>query len=281
MARGRKQELTPSASPLHFFGSEVRRAREEAGMTQADLAAMVPCDPSTVSRIEAGALAADRLFAAICDEAFPGLRGLFGRFYTDSRDWNSPFASPFRPFAQNEATATTIYTFEHSLIPGLLQTEDYAHAVLSRHPSASEGEVSERVAARVARQEVLTHDEAPMLWAVLDESVLTRHIGNSKIMHAALRRVLDLSHLSNVVVQVLASAGAHVGLQGSVHIAEAVGASTTASLADFSDGRVVEDPAKIATLMTRFRWLQAEALPASASGEMIKRIMEEQWNQEP
>src|ERR1700691_1121074 len=165
MARGRKQELTPSTSPLHFFGSEVRRAREEAGMTQADLAAMVPCDPSTVSRIEAGALAPDRRFAGMCDEAFPGLRGVFGRFYTDSRDWNSPFASPFRPFAQYEAAATTIYTFEHSLIPGLLQTEDYAHAVLSRHLSTAHGEITERVAARMTRQEVLTQDDPPMLWA--------------------------------------------------------------------------------------------------------------------
>jgi transcriptional regulator with XRE-family HTH domain len=278
MTRGRKQELSPGTSPVHFFGSEVRRAREEAGMTQGGLAAIVPCDPSTVSRIEAGALAADRRFADACDEAFPEMRGWFGRFYTGSRDWNSPFATPFRPFAQYEATATAIYTLEHSLIPGLLQTEDYAHSVLRSHPGVSEGEITERVAARLNRQAVLDGDEAPMLWAVLDESALTRRVGDRKIMCSALRHVLNLASRPNVVVQVLAGAGAHVGLQGAIHIAESAGVTTAASLADFSDGRVIEDSTTVATLMMRFRWLQADALSAAASREIIEKITEESWD---
>jgi transcriptional regulator with XRE-family HTH domain len=76
MARGRKQALTPNASPLHFFGSEVRHAREAAGMTLNDLGAMVPCDPSTVSRVESGILAPDMHFAEVCDEAFPSSGGM-------------------------------------------------------------------------------------------------------------------------------------------------------------------------------------------------------------
>jgi|HubBroStandDraft_3_1064219.scaffolds.fasta_scaffold59703_3 hypothetical protein len=280
MTRGRKQELSPGTSPVHFFGSEVRRAREEAGMTQGGLAAIVPCDPSTVSRIEAGALAADRRFADACDEAFPEMRGWFGRFYTGSRDWNSPFATPFRPFAQYEATATAIYTLEHSLIPGLLQTEDYAHALLSRHPSASDGEVAERVWARMARQEVLTGDDPPMLWAVVDEGVLSRCIGGAKTMYEALRHLAAMAALPNVVVQVIAGTVAHVGLQGSVTIAENAGTGTTASIEDIADGRLAEDSPTITRLMTRVRWLQAEALPASASRELIGQIMEEKWKQD-
>lgn len=280
MTRGRKQELSPRTSPLHFFGSEVRYAREEAGMTQCDLGAMVPCDPSTVSRIEAGSLAPDRNFAETCDDAFPEHRGWFTRFYTDSRDWNQPFAASFRPFAAYETSATALYTFEHSLIPGLLQTEDYAEAVLTRHPSVTPGEVSERVAARLERQAILYRDDPPMLWTVLDEGVLTRRVGTSKVMYAALRHLAEVSQRPNIVLQVLVDADAHVGLQGSVQIAETEGADIGASLEDLADGRLVEESATIAKLTMRFRWLQAEALPAGASRALIERIAEDKWNQQ-
>ena len=81
-----KRDLDPAASPLHFFGAEVRRAREAAGMTLADLGATVPCDASTVSRIEAGRLHPTDRFVAACIEAFPQLEWL-GRFYEDSQMW--------------------------------------------------------------------------------------------------------------------------------------------------------------------------------------------------
>lgn len=279
MTRGRKQELSPRTSPLHFFGSEVRYAREEAGMTQSDLGSMVPCDPSTVSRIEAGTLAPDRRFAEACDDAFPEHHGWFTRFYTDSRDWNQPHPASFRPFAAYEASATALYMFEHSLIPGLLQTEDYAYAVLSRHPGVTEGEVAERMAARMERQEILRRDDPPMMWTVLDETVLTRCVGSPKVMHATLTHLADMSRLPNLVLQVLVDAGAHVGLQGSMQIAETAGAAIAVSLEDIADGRLVEESTTVAKLTTRFRWLQSEALPAGASRELMERIAEEKWNQ--
>jgi hypothetical protein len=74
-----KRDLDPEMSPLHFFGTEVRRAREAAAMTLADLGAMVPCDASTVSRIESGQLSPAERFAKACDEAFPQMGGWFGR----------------------------------------------------------------------------------------------------------------------------------------------------------------------------------------------------------
>jgi hypothetical protein len=81
------RDLDPGASPAHFFGAEVRRARVAADMTLADLAATVPCDASTVSRIEAGTLSPARRFADACDEAFPNMAGWFSRFCHDSRTW--------------------------------------------------------------------------------------------------------------------------------------------------------------------------------------------------
>jgi transcriptional regulator with XRE-family HTH domain len=277
MARGRKQPLTPNASPLHFFGSEVRRAREAAGMTLADLAVLVPCDPSTVSRIESGILAPDAHLARVCDEAFPQLGGWFTRFYAESRDWNAPFPPSFRPFAEDEAEATALYVFQFALVPGLLQTEDYARAVLSRHPNASDGEVAERVAARLARQAILARDEPPLTWFVLDAAVLHRDVGGPKVMYAALRHVAEMSRRPHITTQVLTT-GAHVGLQGSFDIAEKAGATVTANLEDIADGRVVKDTATVSMVATRFRHLQTEALSAADSLALIEQIAEERWN---
>ena len=143
----RVRTLTPGASPTHFFGSEVRRAREAAGLPQAQLGALVPCDKSVVSRIEAGLVQADEAFARTCDVAFPHLDGFFTRFWKECQTWTPAFPAAFREFATYEAEALTIWTFQHSLVPGLLQTEGYARAVLERHPNVTSEQVAERVAA--------------------------------------------------------------------------------------------------------------------------------------
>ena len=276
MTRERKPTPT-SASPLRFFGSEVRRARETAGMTLGDLAAMIPCDPSTVSRVENGILAPDSHFAEVCDQAFPASGGWFTRFYSESRDWNAPFPAPFRPFTSYEAKASALYLFEHALLPGLFQTEAYAHGVLSQHPDATEAEVSERVAARLARQVVLNDEDPPRIWTVITESVLYREVGSVKTMHEALMHVAELARRPGITVQVLAKA-VHVGLQGAFAIAETIGTTSSAYLEDASDGRVTQDAATVNGLAVRFRCLQTEAMTATASRDLLERIAEERWN---
>ncbi len=247
-------------------------------MTLADLAAMVPCDPSTVSRIESGAIAPDAHFAEVCDEAFPEMAGWFSRFYKDSRDWNQPFAEPFRTFPQYEAEATALYGYEHALIPGLLQTEDYARSVVSRLLTVTDGEVAERVVARMTRQAILARDTPPMGWWVIEESVLTRRIGSAKIMNEALMHLAAVSRRPRVCVQVLTDAGGHVGLQGSFSIAEQAGARTTVYVEDITDGRVTDDDGTVNAVSLRFRWLQTQALSEEASTDLIERLAEERWN---
>ena len=165
------RELDPGASPAHFFGAEVRRARTEAGMTLADLAATVPCDASTVSRIEAGALSPGQRFANACDEAFPQMGGWFTRFYHDSRTWAGPHPPWFRNWVEIERRATVIRWWEPLLIPGLLQTPDYARAVLGWGPDDG-GDLDERVAARMDRQRIFDRDSPPEVWVLLGEPVL-------------------------------------------------------------------------------------------------------------
>ncbi len=189
-------------------------------MSQSELGDLVPCDKATVSRIEAGLSQPDDAFARACDAAFPQMSGWFTRFYSDSRSWGEAFPPAFRPFAACGAEAVALRWFEHSLVPGLLQTEDYARAVLETYPNTTKAQVDERLAARLARQAVLDRDDPPLFWVLLDEAVLHREIGSPIVMHSQLLHVADVARRPNVTVQVIPGMGAHLGLSGAFGIAE-------------------------------------------------------------
>jgi transcriptional regulator with XRE-family HTH domain len=112
---------------LSLFADEMKAAREQRGWSQAELAEQIPYSLSTISMVEALHRAPTKEFALHLDNAF-GTPGTFARLEARLRDL--PFPASFRPFAAYEAEATALYVFEHSLIPGLLQTSDYARAVL-------------------------------------------------------------------------------------------------------------------------------------------------------
>jgi transcriptional regulator with XRE-family HTH domain len=267
----RTRKLTPGASPLHFFGSEVRQARTAAGMTLADLAALVACDQSTVSRIESGLLAPDLNFARTCDRTFPRADGWFTRFLTDSQEWAGALPRDPGSFAGDEASASALYLFEHALIPALVRTGDYARAVLSRQSAGGADEVESQVSALLARQGVLDRDPPPLLWVVVDESALQRQVGEPELMCAQLARLASLARRPAITVQVL-TAPLHPGLTGAFAVAETGGAPSSAYLEDAADGRIATDPAVVATLAVRFRHLQTEALTPAASLDLIERV---------
>jgi DNA-binding XRE family transcriptional regulator len=258
---------------MHHFGSEVRRAREAAGMSQTDLGALVPCDKATVSRIEAGLTAPDEAFAKACDVAFPRMDGWFWRFWKDSQGWGSAFTPALREFAEYEAEARTLRTFEHSVIPGLLQTDDYAREVLSRHPHVTPAQVTERVAARMARQSVLGRDDPAVFWVLMDESILHREIGSPKIMADQLDKLAEMARRATVTVQLVPGKGAHIGMMGAFMLAETPDASVV-YLDHFADGMTTDSPAIVATVSMRFDVLRTEALRGSESQEIIEAAAE-------
>jgi Domain of unknown function (DUF5753)/Helix-turn-helix domain len=270
----RERELDATLSPLAFFGAEVRRARTAACMSLADLGPLVPCDKSTVSRVESGLLAPDEAFARACDRAFPAADGWFTRFYQAHAKWDTAMPPAFRSFVADEARATALYVFEHSLLPGLLTTEDYSRAVLSRHPGVSPDQVAARVTARTARQAILEREDPPLLWAVIDDAALSRCVGTPQITRAALTHLADMAQRPNITVQVLADAGAHIGLTSSCTIAEIAGAAASVNVDDIADGRVCVDDATVNLVSVRFRWLQAEALSPAASLALIEQRAE-------
>ena len=199
-----KRDLDPEMSPLHFFGTEVRRAREAAAMTLADLGAMVPCDASTVSRIESGQLSPAERFARACDEAFPQMGGWFGRFYRASLRWNAPYPRWFEDWVDAEGRAAVIRWWEPLLVPGLLQTPEYARALFRAwRTDDDQDKVEQLVLARMDRQRIFDRPKPPSFWPVLDEGVLRRHIGGAKVMHDQLVHLADMGERASIKIQVI------------------------------------------------------------------------------
>jgi transcriptional regulator with XRE-family HTH domain len=285
MATGRKDR-----DALSLFADELKAHRDARGWTQADLAAEISYSESLIAQVETCRRAPSKDLAKALDRVFaapgftedkpgsPSTPGTFGRLAAKLR--NLPFPASFRSFAPYEAEAVALHVFEHSLIPGLLQTEAYARAVLSTRPNTSQDEVGNLVAGRLARQAVLWREDppAPILWALVDEGVLYRPVAPPEVMYDQLRHLAEVSRQPNITVQVVPyCAGGHTGLLGACTIADLGGSPSIVNLEDIADGRVTDDAATVSQVMLRFNSLRSDALHKAASRELIVRVAEEQW----
>lgn len=213
---------------LRYYGSELRRFREAAGLTQEELGKRINCSKNKVSMVETGrsspleATKKDRLnspFTRQCEEVL-NTGGALTRILPLLVDVEKAHPDWFRPFPGLEAEATEIYSFEPQTVPGLLQTEDYARA-LSRayYPPPSDTERERRVQARMQRQEILERKTPPLVWFVLDEAVLRRPVGGLRVFAAQLDLLLETKDNLRVKVQVLPfTRGAHPSTDGSMVI---------------------------------------------------------------
>lgn len=160
------------------------------------------------------------------------------------------------------------------MIPGLLQTEDYAKAILAARPGAEQDNLDEQVAARLARQTVL---ERVQLWFVLDEGVLHREVGGSKVMGAQLEHLVGSAGRPKITIQVIPGAITHAGLLGGFILADLDGKPSMAYLETAVEGQITDSPSVIAGVALSFDTLRAEALPWAASRDLIRKVAEENW----
>jgi transcriptional regulator with XRE-family HTH domain len=272
------RELDPSAGPLQFFGAELRRARTAAGLSQDQLGQRLGYSGAQVGKVETGERAPAQDFAEACDRAFPDAGGLFGRLYQLARRWDGGYPSWFAEWIDSERRATSICWWEPLLIPGLLQTAEYARAILTADPEATEEQLDGLVAARLERQKIFDRPAPPTLWAVLDEAVLHRLIGSRKIMYDQLLHLADISCRSNITVQIVpAEIGAHAGLLGGFAIASFGNARGTVYMESPDHGQTTELPSVVGRLSLTFDTLRAEALPRGASRDLIGKVAEQRW----
>ncbi|MFJ8793651.1 helix-turn-helix transcriptional regulator [Streptomyces sp. NPDC102462] len=272
----RSRELDPSASPLDYYGYELRRAREAAGLTLAQLGSIVFCTGSLIGQIECAARVPQREFSERVDAAL-GTDGTFSRLV--GLVLRSQLPSWFQPYAEMEAMATHVSTFQAQLVDGLLQTEPYARAVLG---SRNDGNLDGRVAARLERQRILHGDQPPVAWVVLSEAVLHQEIGGRKVMRKQLAHLLDLQKHTWLDIQVLPfEAGAHTGLMGSFCLLRFEKDPDIVYTEDFVQGHMTANPEALKEGSVRYDHLQAAALSIDSSAALIARVMEERYGNDP
>jgi hypothetical protein len=201
-------------------------------------------------------------------------------FEAKARDIHDGVGYPpaFRSFTEDEKVATDLFVWDHSFIPGLLQTERYALELMRKYPGVSEEAVRERTTARLARQDILTREEAPCVWALIDEAALRFRVGDAAVMGEQLAHLLAVSHLPNVTLQVVPGMEGHVGRTGAFTVAEVPGRGVIVNVEDIADGRVCEEMAVGDQVRLTFRAMQAEALHVRGSRNLIAKIAEDVWN---
>lgn len=260
------------------FVANLVNLRKTLGWTQQQLAGACHVSPSVISNFESFQRAPRPEHGKLIDKGFR-LTGMFEGKAREIQDGVS-FPPAFRAFSEYEKTATDLFISEHSLVSGLFQTEPYARGILTTHPNVSSAVVDERVSARLARQEILFREEPvpPRVWALLDEGALRRRVGDAATMHEQLTRLLTLSDLTNVTIQIIEGVKGHVGVLGAFTLAEIPERTSIVHLEDIADGRMCEDSATVDQARLNFRTMQAEALHTQASRALITEIAEDMWN---
>ncbi|WP_374774150.1 helix-turn-helix domain-containing protein [Streptomyces sp. NBC_01310] len=270
------RDLDPSASPLDYYGYELRRLREAAGLKQAQLGDIVFCTGSLIGQVETTRRVPTRDFSERLDAAL-GTDGHFSRLV--GLVLRNQLPTWFQAYAEMEARATFISTFQCQLVYGLLQTASYARAVLGvENPDMLDA----AVAARMDRQRVLARENPPVLWVVLDEGALHREIGGREVMRNQLAHLLSLQDRQWLEIQVLPfKVGQHTGMMGSFNLLRFDDDPDLHYCESYDSGHMTANPQVIRERSVGYARLQAEALSPRASAELIARVMEERYGKHP
>ncbi|MGA5870355.1 helix-turn-helix domain-containing protein [Streptomyces cinereoruber] len=270
------RNLDPSASPLDYYGAELRRLREAAGLNQGQLGAVVYCTGSLIGQIETAKKVPTRRFSEQLDAALM-TGGTFSRLV--GLVLKSQLPTWFQPYADMEARATYISSFQPQLVVGLLQTEAYARAVLGVR---TEGDLDTKVAARMDRQRILERETPPLMWVVLTEAVLRQEVGGKQVMREQLAHLLRMQEHDWVKIQILPfAAGAHAGIMGEFNLLRFDDDPDLVYTEDFVQGHMTADPAAFREGSLRYDHVQATALSVEDSAALIARVMEEQYGEQP
>ena len=267
---------------------ELRRFREAARLTCEEVAEHLECSISKVSRIETGRVSVSprdvRDMLELYGVPAPQRDNLV-QLARESRQkgWWHAYSDAIEPrfatYIGLESAASEIRIYEVTLIPGLLQTEDYARAVIAAGTvDGGPGAVERIVAFRMARQPTVTSDDPPQLWAVLDEAALRRRVGGSGLMRLQLEQLLELGRLPNVAIQVLPfGAGAHPAMgRPFVILAFPERADPdVVYLEDLTSALYVEDVNEVDRYDMFFNHLRATALSFEDSAALITSVIKD------
>jgi transcriptional regulator with XRE-family HTH domain len=267
------------------LGVELRRLRVASGLTIEKVAEELEFSAAKLSRIETGHVGVsprdvrDMLeLYGVTDEQRDKLVEV-ARQAREKGWWHAYSDVHSSPYIGLESAADQIRIYEALLVPGLLQTQDYARAVIrALHPNLDTPQVDRWIELREVRQALLRQDNPPSVWAILDEDVLRRQVGGRKVMQEQLRRLLVDSAMDAVTLQVLPlEAGEHAGMHGSFTI---LGFRDPAQqdvvyVENATKELYLESEEELDRYTGMFDRLQADALHPDASTAWLERLSKE------
>jgi transcriptional regulator with XRE-family HTH domain len=276
--------LMPMKSPTvrhRRLGRELRRLREEAGLTTNEAAHRLGWSLSKVHRVEGGRIMAsetDLIHACDLFGADSYTKGGLIQLARDAnrRGWWTAYSDVFTGgYVALEAEATAILTWETAVIPGLLQSDAYAREVIrARHPNLGAGELERRVDARMVRKINVVGPHAPALHALIDEAALRRPVGSPDIMDRQLDDLLQTTTSPHITVQILPlSAGAHPGMEGAFSVLSFDPEDPAVGYVESPAGEVyVEAADQVRNLTLLFERLASVCLSPEKSAALIAAV---------
>ncbi|MFG2139582.1 Scr1 family TA system antitoxin-like transcriptional regulator [Streptomyces sp. NPDC048650] len=268
-----RKELDAEESPSARFGQLLRRLRDERGWTQDELAERMGCSGTHISAVETGRRPPTPRFAASADKIF----GTGDRLERQSRAVrHTALLEGFPEYVTHEARAAEIRLYEVGVVPGLLQTPEYAatlEADAVRREAITPEQAEERVGLVTRRQATLARNPSPLILAVLDESCVRRPMGDPTIMNAQFERLLKFADRPNTVLQVAPfSMGARRPFTLPVTVLTMPDRSIMSYAESAQRGHLERESAFVLPILTAYHQLQAEALSQAASVAMIEEL---------
>jgi transcriptional regulator with XRE-family HTH domain len=266
-----------------FLGAVLRRARLAAGVTSQDaLADKLGYERTVIAKAESGQRPPSPDVARAYAREFPQLNalisaGLIEEWAEHVRKNGGSFPEFFVDWVEAERAASALFYWAPILVPGLLQVESYARAILATAPDNSESSDA-RLAGRMERQQILSRLQPPSVTLVLAEAVLQRGVRGPAVMCEQLTHLIEVSQQPKVMIQVIpAEIGVHAGLGGAASIADREGGPTVIHQDSFATPQTTSAPEIVTRVRQRSDMLRCEALPRGASQELILKVLKERW----
>ncbi|MDT9682127.1 helix-turn-helix transcriptional regulator [Streptomyces sp. TRM76323] len=280
MARGQRKDIDGSESVPCFYGKELRFQREEAGLTLEQLVEGSFYGTTYLSEIERGqrrmppdlarhvdrVLKTDGYFERGCDDVRKARKGGHAEYFAD--------------VAEMEKFARTIEEWAPLLVPGLLQTADYARAIVRAGvPRADDAYVQKNVTARLGRATIFRKEEPPAFWAILDESVIRRAVLPPEEMAELLEHIAGVTRATRSLLQIVpTSAVTHPFMMGMAKIMTFADAPPVAYTESLHSGQLIDDPRLVQHYRESYDLLRAVALPPETSLAMVEAAAEDYRN---
>lgn len=271
------------------LGQELRKLREGRGMTAEEVAERLLVSQSKISRLENGRRSISqrdvRDLCGVYEVEDMRIVDSLMQMAKDSRQqgwWHTFGDIPYSIYIGLETDAASLRVYDPQVVPGLLQTPQYAHALITGAlPESTPAEIEKRVQVRMARQDRITSEDKPLrLWAVLDEATLLRTVGTDDVMRGQLDHLVDMSQLPHVTVQVIPfSVGAHPGLNGQYAVLEFpdTADSSVVYIEGVTSDLYLEKANEVEQYSVMYEHLRAQAMNPEDSREYIRSTSSERY----